>query len=70
MDCHPQSITHMARIAQSVNQQDRDPSQWPRHPFLYAATGHMGIAASDPVRGRPPRPSPKTNQKNPLLVEM
>lgn len=70
MDHHPQSITHMAHIALSVTQQDRDPSQWPHHPFLYAATGRMGIVASDPVRGHPPRPSPKTNQKNPLLVEI
>lgn len=64
-DCY----THMVCITQSATQQDRDPSQWRHHPFLYAATCHMGSAASDLVRERPPQPSPETSQRSPLRFE-
>lgn len=65
----PQLFTHMACRVQSANQRDRDPSHSPHHPLLYLASGHMGSAVSDPVRGRRPRPSPRTSPMNPLMVE-
>lgn len=61
-------FTHMACRAQSATQRGRDPSQWLHHPSLYAATCHMGSAASDPARARLPPPSPETSQRSHLRV--